>query len=126
MYSLTHGSGTKNLESALASVPSQFVRVEDKWVWRTNLRASAKYWEGWFKGLSELFLKVPAAKLLILAGTDRLDTPLTIGQMQGKFQIKFFPNCGHLVQEDDPDDIAATLLEFGTRVTTPIKIPNRN
>ena len=109
----------------MASVPSQFLHVDGKWVWRTDLRASTPYWKGWFQGLSELFLKVPAAKLLILAGRHRLDTPLTIGQMQGKFQIKFFPNCGHLVQEDDPEDVAAALMEFGHRVTTPIKIPHR-
>lgn len=33
--------------------------------------------------MSEMFLSVKAAKLLILAGTDRLDKALTIGQMQG-------------------------------------------
>ena len=30
----------------------------------------------------EQFLALPAAKLLLLAGTDRLDKPLMIGQMQ--------------------------------------------
>lgn len=38
---------------------------------------------GWFTGLSDKFLAARAAKLLVLAGTDRLDTPLMIGQMQG-------------------------------------------
>ena len=38
---------------------------------------------GWYAGLSAKFLSVPAAKLLILAGPDRLDKPLMIGQMQG-------------------------------------------
>lgn len=40
---------------------------------------------GWFKGLSKLFLESRVLKLLVLAGTDRLDTDLTIGQMQGMF-----------------------------------------
>jgi protein phosphatase methylesterase 1 len=37
----------------------------------------------WFKGLSNKFLSSRAGKLLLLAGTDRLDKPLMIGQMQG-------------------------------------------
>ena len=43
-----------------------------------------KFWRGWFLGLSELFMSVPVTKLLILAGVDRLDKNLTIGQMQGQ------------------------------------------
>ena len=39
--------------------------------------------EDWFKGLSGKFLASRAGKLLLLAGTDRLDKPLMIGQMQG-------------------------------------------
>ena len=42
-----------------------------------------QFWHGWFQGLSELFLSIPVAKLLLLAGVDRLDKELTIGQMQG-------------------------------------------
>ena len=30
-------------------------------------------------------------QILILAGTDRLDKALTIGQMQGKFQLALLP-----------------------------------
>ena len=37
----------------------------------------------WFKDLSSKFLASRAGKLLLLAGTDRLDKPLMIGQMQG-------------------------------------------
>jgi hypothetical protein len=37
----------------------------------------------WFLGISRLFLAAPVAKMLMLAGTDRLDRDLTIGQMQG-------------------------------------------
>lgn len=39
---------------------------------------------GWFTGLSRKFLNCRTAKLLILAGTDRLDKELLIGQMQGR------------------------------------------
>lgn len=38
---------------------------------------------GWFTELSAKFLGVRTAKLLVLAGTDRLDKPMMIGQMQG-------------------------------------------
>ena len=34
-------------------------------------------------GLSKKFLKARGGKLLLLAGTDRLDRELMIGQMQG-------------------------------------------
>merc|ERR1719431_789809 len=53
--------------------------------WAANLLDSAPHWEGWFSGLSDRFLSLGAAKLLLLAGVDRLDTALTVGQMQGKF-----------------------------------------
>lgn len=54
------------------------------WTWRTDLAATRPFWEGWFVGLSRKFLAARGGKLLLLAGTDRLDTELTIGQMQGK------------------------------------------
>lgn len=54
---------------------------------------------GWFSGLSAKFLTVRAARLLILAGTDRLDKTLMIGQMQGKFQLEVVPDVGHMVHE---------------------------
>ena len=60
-------------------------------VWRTNLRQSEQYWTGWYSGLSDMYLSVTAPKILILAGTDRLDKPLTIGQMQVKFQMSLLP-----------------------------------
>ena len=60
-------------------------------VWRTNLAQSEQYWTGWYSGLSNMYLSVTAPKILILAGTDRLDRPLTIGQMQGKFQMSLLP-----------------------------------
>ena len=54
---------------------------------------------GWFTGLSELFLSSRSARLLVLAGTDRLDKTLMIGQMQGKFQMEVLPDVGHMLQE---------------------------
>lgn len=55
------------------------------WRWRTDLGATQPFWEDWFVGLSKKFLSARGGKLLLLAGTDRLDTELTIGQMQGAY-----------------------------------------
>jgi hypothetical protein len=66
--------------------------------WRTPLEPSRLYWEGWYKGLSEAFLALPVPKMLLLAGTDRLDKVLTIGQMQGRFQLVLLPTAGHAIQ----------------------------
>jgi protein phosphatase methylesterase 1 len=54
-------------------------------VWRIDLGQTEKYWSGWFKGLSNTFLNCPVPKMLLLAGIDRLDKDLTVGQMQGEF-----------------------------------------
>ena len=40
--------------------------------------------------------------MLLLAGMDRLDTALTVGQMQGKFQLTCMPQSGHAIHEDQP------------------------
>ena len=60
------------------------------WRWKTDLAATQPFWEEWFKGLSKKFLEARGGKMLLLAGTDRLDTELTIGQMQGMFLPVFF------------------------------------
>eukprot|EP01113_Clastostelium_recurvatum_P032321 TRINITY_DN4137_c0_g1_i2.p1 TRINITY_DN4137_c0_g1~~TRINITY_DN4137_c0_g1_i2.p1 ORF type:complete len:368 (+),score=52.61 TRINITY_DN4137_c0_g1_i2:27-1130(+) len=86
-----------------------------RWFWRTPLARSEPHWAGWFSGLSDEFLSVKKAKMLLLAGTDRLDRALTIGQMQGKFQLTVLPKVGHVIQEDDPTNTANTLLEFARR-----------
>lgn len=54
-----------------------------KYVWRIDLAKTEQHWLGWFKGLSTAFLNVPVPKMLLLAGVDRLDRELTVGQMQG-------------------------------------------
>lgn len=64
------------------------------------MSATEPYWRSWYENMSKNFLSIKAAKLLIIAGPDRLDTPLTIAQMQGKYQIKFCPHSGHFVHED--------------------------
>ena len=83
--------------------------------WRVDLAASEPHWQGWFQGLSHRFLEAPAAKLLLLAGVDRLDKELTVGQMQGKFQMQVLPAVGHTVHEDSPDKVAEVLATFLVR-----------
>lgn len=53
--------------------------------------------------------------MLLLAGTDRLDRELMIGQMQGKFQLTVLPEAGHFVQEDVPEKTALLMVEFFKR-----------
>jgi len=111
----------RNLESARVSCSPLVVLSKDStpenpcYVWRTNLAASEQYWKDWFTGLTQKFLSAKAGKLLILAGTDRLDTEMTIAQMQGKFQLMVFPNSGHAVQEDEPARMAKELVAFWKR-----------
>ncbi|KAK3383108.1 Alpha/Beta hydrolase protein [Lasiosphaeria ovina] len=85
------------------------------WRWRTNLAATQPFWEDWFVGLSKKFLEGRGGKLLLLAGTDRLDTELTIGQMQGKYALQVFPEAGHFIHEDLPEKTAMALVDFYRR-----------
>jgi protein phosphatase methylesterase 1 len=43
---------------------------------------------------------------------SRLDKTLTIGQMQGKFQLVLMPAAGHAIQEDEPDKTAEHVRQF--------------
>jgi protein phosphatase methylesterase 1 len=122
---------TTNLESARVSVPSQLrehsvraardangtpglgTRSSRGWLWRVDVRETAKHWPSWFEHLSSVFLDARSVKkLLILAGTDRLDVPLMRAQMQGKFQLTVFPDTGHAVHEDEPEKVAEALAGF--------------
>ncbi|KAI8146811.1 Alpha/Beta hydrolase protein [Fennellomyces sp. T-0311] len=120
----------RNLESAKVSAPPLVEeRVPSAFVWKTDLIQTKPYWTEWFTDLSPKFLGCPAAKLLILAGTDRLDKPLMIGQMQGKFQLHIIPEAGHFLQEDSPEKTARCLVDFwkrNKRLVLPPKVPMPN
>ncbi|KAK3177360.1 Protein phosphatase methylesterase 1 [Lecanicillium sp. MT-2017a] len=94
----------RNSISARTSVPGLLSLDESEetgsrpWRWRTNLGGTQPFWEGWFVGLSKKFMAAKGGKLLLLAGTDRLDTELTIGQMQ-----------------DIPEQTALCLVDFYRR-----------
>ncbi|KAI1870045.1 hypothetical protein JX265_006215 [Neoarthrinium moseri] len=110
----------RNAVSARTSVPA-LLRRSDKegdprpWRWRTDLASTQPFWENWFVGLSKKFLGARGGKLLLLAGTDRLDTELTIGQMQGKYNLQVFPEAGHFIHEDLPEKTAISLVDFHKR-----------
>jgi len=60
----------------------------------------------------------------LLAGTDRLDRELMIGQMQGKYQLEVIADVGHSLHEDAPDRTARILVDFwrrNERINLPMK-----
>lgn len=129
----------RNSISARTSVPALLTQDQTPgdsrpWKWRTNLAATEPFWSDWFVGLSKKFLEAKGGKLLILAGTDRLDKELTIGQMQGeplpslvrvidpeadcatgKYALHIFPEAGHFVHEDVPENTAMVIVDFYRR-----------
>uniref|UniRef100_A0A9J7WYP7 Protein phosphatase methylesterase 1 n=1 Tax=Cyprinus carpio carpio TaxID=630221 RepID=A0A9J7WYP7_CYPCA len=92
--------------------------------WRIDLSKAEKYWDGWFRGISNLFLSCNVPKLLLLAGIDRLDRDLTIGQMQGKFMMQVLPPCGHAVHEDIPDKVRVYTHFYSKLATTDFLLRN--
>ncbi|RLN47092.1 hypothetical protein BBJ29_002512 [Phytophthora kernoviae] len=111
-----HSGMVRNPEAADVSIPSQLRMLEEgSLVWRTDLASSATFWRDWFIGLSEQFLGLKEAKILVLAGSDRLDTALVRGQMMGKFEMRIMYGSGHAIQEDCPDQVATAIMEFSGR-----------
>ena len=108
--------------SAAVSVPA-LLRIDDSgdggggpsYTWATPLGPTQPFWPTWFTGLSGRFLASRGAKLLVLAGADRLDKELMIGQMQGKFQLVVVPEAGHFVHEDAAARVADVVAEFWRR-----------
>ncbi|GAC93985.1 hypothetical protein PHSY_001554 [Pseudozyma hubeiensis SY62] len=114
-------------QEVLDDVSSDTSRPDPKqhaYRWRADLLATEPYWPGWFQGLSSRFLSVKTARLLLLAGTDRLDRELMIGQMQGKYQLEVIADVGHSLHEDAPERTARILMDFwrrNERVHLPLK-----
>lgn len=108
-------------ESAAVSVPPLLTPTPNpetqklEYTWKTPLALTTTHWSSWFTGMSARFLQGRGAKLLILAGTDRLDKELMVGQMQGKFQLVVVPEAGHFVQEDAAAKVAEVVGEFYRR-----------
>ncbi|GFQ00636.1 protein phosphatase methylesterase 1 [Phtheirospermum japonicum] len=108
------GGSLRNIESARVSIPSTLIYDDSRkcYTHRAKLVETEQYWRGWYEGLSDKYLSCPVPKLLLLAGTDRLDRALTIGQMQGKFQMVVVRHTGHAIQEDVPDEFTNLVLNF--------------
>nr|ODN99978.1 protein phosphatase methylesterase 1 [Cryptococcus depauperatus CBS 7855] len=121
----------RNPESARVSVPHIIVpdkndfgdRTKVPQVWRTDLMGTEPYWAEWYNGLSKRFLEAKCAKLLVLAGQERLDKELMVGQMQGKFQLEVMKDVGHYLHEDNPAALASTLVTFWRRNTRVLALP---
>lgn len=109
----------RNTESAKVSVPPLLTPATGasnaKFNWRTDLASTKPFWDGWFTNLSSRFLSAKGGKLLLLAGTERLDTEMMIGQMQGKYALQIFPEAGHFLHEDCPEKTAAAIVELWRR-----------
>ncbi|KAL7418315.1 Protein phosphatase methylesterase 1 [Cryptotrichosporon argae] len=120
-------NSVRNATSARLSVPSILSATgsgpDGPQVWRTDLLATEPYWEEWYRGLSARFLASRCARLLVLAGQERLDKELMVGQMQGKFQLEVMQNVGHYLHEDDPAGLAAVLVAFWKRNAQAIVLP---
>ncbi|KAL9623789.1 MAG: hypothetical protein Q9160_002020 [Pyrenula sp. 1 TL-2023] len=137
----TRSRTIRNPTSARASVPSLLKESQSPpppppsqpttssppsphaYTWRTSLSQTKPFWTSWFTSLSRKFLTSPGGKLLLLAGTDRLDKELMIGQMQGKYQLQVFPDAGHFIHEDQPAKTARVLAEFWERNSRVLVLP---
>ncbi|XP_068619667.1 protein phosphatase methylesterase 1 [Battus philenor] len=97
------------------AIPQAVADNSMKYKWRIDLSRTEKHWEGWFGGLSYAFLHTRAPRLLLLASVDGLDRELTVGQMQGKFQMQVLTRCGHAVHEDTPGEVARVVAAFALR-----------
>ena len=112
----------KNIESCNVSIPPLlfYNKNNNKYEWKTDLEKTEKFWEDWYKNLSNEFLSIKTPKNLILNDTSELDTPLTIGHMQGKFKLTVIKGTGHFIHEDSPE----TFLEYLEEFIKTFRIPN--
>ncbi|KAI9635323.1 putative structural constituent of ribosome [Dioszegia hungarica] len=122
----------RNPTSARISVPSYLTPspssgtdtdVGERQTWRADLMPTEPFWQEWWSGLSQKFLQAKCARLLVLAGQERLDKDLMVGQMQGKFQLDVMQDVGHYLHEDDPAHLASTVIAFWRRNTRVLVLP---
>lgn len=106
-----------NEVSSEVSTQGRVALKDGKYVWITDLLPSEPFWNGWFKGFAEKFIKAPTYKVIILPNIDRLDTPFTIAHMQGKFQLEIVHGTNHCMHEDRPDCIADIVKNFIERIS---------
>ena len=107
----------RNLQSCRISIPPLLKQIKNTkgkkvYTWKTDLIKTEKFWDDWYKDLSKQFLGIKIPKALILTDTNELDTPLTVGHMQGKFKLVVIKGTGHFVMEDDPAAVMEQINVF--------------
>ena len=110
-------SQIRNLQSCRISIPPLLKHVKNAkgkkvYTWKTDLFKTEKFWDDWYKDLSKQFLGIKVPKALILTDTNELDTPLTVGHMQGKFKLGVVKGTGHFIMEDDPAAMMEQINQF--------------
>ncbi|OWK17852.1 PPME1 [Cervus elaphus hippelaphus] len=105
----------RNLESARVSMVGQVKQCEGI----TSPEGSKSIVEGIIEeeeedeeGSESVNKRKKEDDMEVSESVDRLDKDLTIGQMQGKFQMQVLPQCGHAVHEDAPDKVAEAVATF--------------
>ena len=107
----------RNLQSCRISIPPLLKQIKNTkgkkvYTWKTDLIKTEKFWDDWYKDLSKQFLGIKIPKALILTDTNELDTPLTVGHMQGKFKLGVVKGTGHFIMEDDPSAMMEQINQF--------------
>jgi protein phosphatase methylesterase 1 len=82
--------------------------------WKTPLLKYESDWIGWFEGFNNTFLSLPFPHCLIVATIERLDGPMSVAQMQGKFEVHVTHGGegGHFIQEDNPGELLGIIVRF--------------
>ncbi len=124
-------SQIRNLESCRVSIPPLLKESKNKkgnkiYIWKTDLLATEKFWEDWYKDLSKEFLSIKTPKALILTDTNELDTPLTVGHMQGRFKLGVIKGTGHFIMEDDPASMMEQINSFCQVFRIPRNVDTEN
>jgi pimeloyl-ACP methyl ester carboxylesterase len=124
-------SQIKNLESCRVSIPPLLKESKDKkgskiYTWKTDLLATEKFWTVWYKDLSKEFLSIKTPKALILTDTNELDTPLTVGHMQGRFKLGVVKGTGHFIMEDDHASMMKQINSFCQAFSIPRNVDAEN
>ncbi|KAL3267881.1 hypothetical protein HHI36_007021 [Cryptolaemus montrouzieri] len=99
-------------KASLPATNSTSTSSSSTYIWRIDLKKTEKFWTGWFQGLSQKFLELQIPKILLLANIHGLDTALTVGQMQGKFQFQVLAKSGHAIHEDQPHRVAEIISVY--------------